>query len=222
VHPGELAGASQADLEHFRALYRERIAAIDALFPELVRRVEAELGPDTLWVVTADHGEGFDAATGRVHHGGRLHDDLLRVPLFVRGPGLAPRVVDEPVRHLDVGPTLLELCGLAPLPGAAGVSLLPCLAGEVPFPELAFAEERAHGYGLVSVRSARWKRIQAPDHAETYDLGADPGELRPADGPRELEQALAEFPTRYPARALSEVELDDATEEQLRALGYVQ
>ena len=125
------------------------------------------------------------------------------------------------MRHLDVGPTLLELCGLAPLADAAGVSLLPCLAGEAPFPPLAFAEERAHGYGLAAVRSAGWKRIQAPGRIETFDLSRDPGELRPADGPAELEEALDEFPRLYPARALHEVELDDATEEQLRALGYV-
>ena len=36
----------------------------------------------------SDHGEGFDAARGRVHHGARLHDDLLHVPLVLRAPGI--------------------------------------------------------------------------------------------------------------------------------------
>ena len=76
--------------------------------------------------LTSDHGEGFDAARGRVHHGERLHDDLLRVPLLLAAPGLlaSGRRVDSQVRTIDVMPTLLELCGLAVPDGLSGRSLL--------------------------------------------------------------------------------------------------
>jgi hypothetical protein len=40
----------------------------------------------TIVCFVADHGEGFDYDLARVHHGGRLHDDLLRVPLLIRLP----------------------------------------------------------------------------------------------------------------------------------------
>lgn len=224
VHPGELADATQEELDHFRALYRARIAALDGLFPELRRRVEARLRGAPLWILTADHGEGFDAELGRVHHGGRLHDDLLRVPLALVGPGLAPRVVEEPVRHVDVAPTVLALAGLEPLPGVAGVSLLPALAGAEPFPPLAFAEERAHGNALLALRSAEWKWIRGPGLDQRFALARDPLERVPDSGPapRDLLEALEEFPRRYPARALREEELDAATAEHLRALGYVE
>jgi hypothetical protein len=64
-----------------------------------VRAVEARLSSgasrnsraDAVWIVTADHGGGFDAARARVHHGGRLNEDLLRVPLFVGPRDTFPR-----------------------------------------------------------------------------------------------------------------------------------
>ncbi len=45
---------------------------------------------DFVTAVTSDHGEGFDYELGRVHHGGRLHQDLLRVPLYFDLPSSLP------------------------------------------------------------------------------------------------------------------------------------
>jgi arylsulfatase A-like enzyme len=225
VHPAELTRAAQDDLEHFRALYLGRVAAVERLFPALVAALTPHVGADALWVVTADHGEGFDAAAGRVHHGGRLHEDLLRVPLFLRAPGrLAPgQVVDASVRSIDVLPTLLDLVGLAVPAGLAGESLLPALRGERPFPASAFAEERAHGAELLALRRDGWKWTKGGRYAALHHLSEDPGEQEPVAGapPAALAQEFATFPTRYPARVRAEVELDADTFEHLRSLGYV-
>jgi arylsulfatase A-like enzyme len=231
VHPGELQTASAADLAHFRALYDARVAAIERLFPRLVTELEGALGGETLWIVTADHGEGFDAERGRVHHGGRLHEDLLHVPLFLRGPGLpAGRVVDAPVRSVDLLPTVLDLLELEPPEGASGASLLPALGLRPerthPFPDRVFAEERAHGLDLLAVRSADWKAIRSRAGTAYFDLTEDPFELRPLGDPLEqaaiLRDALDAFAERHPPRASAEVELDAATREHLRALGYIE
>lgn len=46
------------------------------------------------------------------------------------GPGLpAPRVVEAPAQLVDVMPTLLDLLGLPPPPGLAGMSLMPAVRG---------------------------------------------------------------------------------------------
>lgn len=226
VHPAELARAEQSDLEHFRALYLGRVAALERLFPELVAALTPLVGEDALWVVTADHGEGFDSAAGRVHHGGRLHEDLLRVPLFLRAKGrLAPgQVVGASVRSVDVLPTLLDLAGLAPPPGLAGESLVPALRGTRPFPPSAFAEERAHGLGLLALRRDGWKWTRGRGAGTLYRVSEDALERTPLQGepPAELAEEFAAFPTRYPARVRAEIELDAATLEHLRSLGYVQ
>jgi len=225
VPPSELVTADQADLDHFRALYQGRVRAVEELFPSLVDALEPLVGADALWIVTADHGEGFDAASGRVHHGGRLHEDLLRVPLFLRMPGrLAPGQVVEPsVRSVDVLPTVLALLGLPVPSGLAGESLLPALSGERPYPATAFAEELAHGYGLFALRQAGWKWIRAPGHEELYRLDEDPAEKAPLSRPvpEELRAEARTFAERFPPRRTVEVELDDATLQQLHALGYV-
>lgn len=225
VHPAEFVRASQDDLEYFRGLYLGRVAAVERLFPELVATLAPLVGADALWIVTADHGEGFDAAAGRVHHGGRLHEDLLRVPLFLRAPGrlAAGRVVEDTVRSIDVLPTVLELVGVPPPEGLAGESLLPALRGERPFPSSAFAEERAPGFDLLALRRDGWKAIQTPNRVELYHLTEDPLERLPVPGgpQEELRAALAGFATRYPARERAEIELDSVTLEHLRSLGYV-
>jgi arylsulfatase A-like enzyme len=52
------------------------------------------------------HNTPFRAGKGYLYEGG------LRVPLIVRGPGLATRqVIDAPLVNTDRMPTLLELAG---------------------------------------------------------------------------------------------------------------
>jgi hypothetical protein len=73
----------------------------------------------TIICFVADHGEGFDYERVRIHHGGRLHDDLIRVPLVLRLPDGAHRGHHEKlavaqgraVGIVDILPTLLELSG---------------------------------------------------------------------------------------------------------------
>ncbi|MBI4702498.1 MAG: sulfatase [Deltaproteobacteria bacterium] len=76
----------------------------------------------TLWVITSDHGEQFEDH-GRVTHGWTLYDSEARVPLVLHWPGhVEPADRDEPVSHLDILPTLLELIGLPPHPAFQGTS----------------------------------------------------------------------------------------------------
>ena len=176
-------------------------------------------------LVTADHGEGFDAERARVHHGGRLHDDLLRVPLVLAAPGLAPgRVVTQQVRTLDLGPTLLELARLPAAPETAGRSLVPALADSEPWPAPAWSEERA---GQRAARTASWKVMGAGSERSSFDLVVDPLETQPEKPTAErppggLLRQWDEFPARHPPRTATEHALDEDTREELRALGYVE
>jgi arylsulfatase A-like enzyme len=224
VHPSELAQASQADLDHFRALYRGRIGSLERLFPRLVAELTPLVGADAIWIVTSDHGEGFDAKKHRVHHGGRLHEDLLRVPLILSAPGRieAGRVVEETVRSIDVLPTVLELLGL-PVPGGLnGRSLLGPLRGDGAFPSEAVAEDRQPERDLQAMRMSGWKWIAGPKGGELFDLGADPGEEHPlpvASDPG-LRGALERFREAHPLPSRVEADLDATLREHLQALGY--
>ena len=103
---------------------------------ELVGRLDAVLAEtglrdDTLFVVTADHGEGLDEH-GEAVHGFFVYETTLHVPLIVRGPRVTPGTrIESVTRSIDVMPTVLDLLGLADAtPAVSGRSLAPALAGK--------------------------------------------------------------------------------------------
>ena len=149
-------------------------------------------------ILTSDHGEAL-GDHGEATHGVFAYEPTLRVPLVVYAPALfRPRVVTEPVQHVDLVPTVLDALGMDAPAGLAGRSLLPLLAGrgagETPagyFEAISTSINRrwAPLYGL---RDGALKYVDLP-LPELYDLGADPGETRnlAASRPQELER-LAE------------------------------
>jgi len=222
VHPEELGQASVDELDWFRAIYDARLADVDRTLGELLELVRSKAADRELVIaLTSDHGEGFDAASRRVHHGGRLHDDLLHVPLVLQAPSLSPRRVPDQISTLDLAPTLLELAGLAPLQGIAGRSRLEALRGEGSFAASAFAEEWEHARELLCLRRPGWKWIRKPGTDEVYALDRDGAELRNLEtGPEELAEELEAFRKGHPLRSEGEAELDAATQKHLQDLGY--
>lgn len=56
---------------------------------------------------------------------------MIRVPILVHAPGLKARRIETPVTLLDLGPTLLDLYGIATPAHFMGQSLVPALRGDV-------------------------------------------------------------------------------------------
>ena len=232
-----------------RALYREEVRNLDVGFGRLVD-VLAERGmwDSTLLVLTSDHGEGFEPERRRIHHGGRLHEDQVRIPLLVRGPGVEPGRIPEPVSLVDLVPTLLEWIGAAP--GAFdGRSLAPLLrGGELPEADrdrtLWAMEHSLHwvypgGRGnvdavepfpiaLAAVRGPHWyilARGMEGTTEELYDMRADPRQRRNLAGAASTARDGLRARTLARARerpATAPVEPDADLRDQLRALGYVE
>ena len=87
---------THAESPHFgkrpRDLYDEEVFFTDHWVGKLLDFVEAQpWGARTAIVVTADHGEAF-GEHGITRHAHELWEELVRVPLFVYVPGVAPRV----------------------------------------------------------------------------------------------------------------------------------
>jgi len=223
VHPGELLDARQEDLDWFEQVYSRRIAHVGRELGALVETIERNGERDLVVALVSDHGEGWDAGRRRVHHGGRLHDDLLRVPLFVLAPGRVPAgaVREEQVSTLDVMPMLLDLAGIPAPAGLAGTS--PFSTEDGAPPRVAWSEERASGADLYSLRSDGWKMVRDGAGPELgFDLAADPLEDFPRDdAPAPLPELLRSFVELFPARAVDDTELDQATRAHLEAIGYL-
>lgn len=231
---------SHADRDRLIDLYDGEILAMDAKIGELVAALRTRF-PDTIVILTSDHGEEF-LEHGGFGHGETLYEEVLRVPLIVAGPGVAEgaRIGDQ-ASLLDVVPTVLERLGLASASALDGRSLLPFLhvgsaaagggtsghAGATSDAEPVLGLHTASHDGTLSLRGVRApsRKLVHDDRrgtVELYDLASDPGERRnlaPATRDERLEQALAALGAAAPSSAAPSP--DPATVEALKALGYL-
>jgi arylsulfatase A-like enzyme len=120
-------GMTQSMRDVIPDMYRACAKALDDATDRLFARLDPS---ETAIVFTADHGEGFDADRSRVHHGGRLHDDLIRVPCAVSVPAESSTANaalaqqrDRAISSTDLLPTLLSLVGQSVPDGLDGVVL---------------------------------------------------------------------------------------------------
>ena len=190
----------------FEPAYAATIQTLDDSVGRLLAHLDAAgLREQTIFIFTSDNG-GLHMSEGphpRVTHNtpfragkGYLYEGGLRVPLIVRGPGLATRqVIDAPLVNTDWMPTLLELAGATPNnvdPGAPtprnidGISQARLLRTGKPssssrtffwhIPHYTNQGSRPAG----AVRDGRWKLVEHYDaeRVELFDLDADVAETR--------------------------------------------
>jgi arylsulfatase A-like enzyme len=187
------------------APYRDQVPLEVAYFYATIARVDENLGrlrnflaaeglrENTLLIFLTDNGSaagdkifnaGMRARKGSPYEGGH------RVPCFLHWPagGFSQSLaIDRLTAHLDLLPTLVELCGLQlPRPiSFDGASLLPLLAGKpAPWPErtLVLGSPANHGRANpplprpgenCAVMTDRWRLV---NDRELYDLTTDPGQ----------------------------------------------
>jgi arylsulfatase A-like enzyme len=101
-----------ADVETPVADYDNAILYTDSLLGDLFDWIKAE-EPNTILIVTADHGEEF-YEHGSFEHGHTLYNELLRVPLVIWGPGVPVGEVTGITDSIDIYPTLLNAVGYTP------------------------------------------------------------------------------------------------------------
>src|SRR5262249_54985918 len=113
-----------------RSPYHGEVAYADSLLrPLLEPLLAAGREGRTLVVLTGDHGEGL-GEHGEKTHGIFAYETTLHVPLILYAPRLfGPTTVADPVRHVDIVPTVLDALGMTVPEGLAGRSLLPLAAG---------------------------------------------------------------------------------------------
>ncbi|RKY17622.1 MAG: hypothetical protein DRQ55_15355, partial [Planctomycetota bacterium] len=136
------------ELARLNALYDAEVKGADEELMRMLDFLETLPGSDEVALLfSADHGEELYETWHRIGHGFSLTEGVLRVPLMIRAPGLAPGRVDAPVETLAITPTILDLMGVSPPYELDGRSLL---AGP---PERPYA--RSYTWPMVvSVRSA--------------------------------------------------------------------
>lgn len=233
-----------ADLDHIRATYDAEIRSMDEAFGALMRGLEERgLLEETILVFTSDHGEEFGEHGHVGWHSHTLYNELLRVPLMMRFPGstvpgsgehLPSRGVrvGTRVRSIDIVPTLLEALGLGQWaldqgfrPQGQSLQLLAASAmqenGVGDLDAMAFWDTPDPAVVHESLASRHWKYHDG----ELYDLSKDPGEQNDLSAERPdvvegLRRQLDHLVASREAVVGETLQLDEATERQLEALGY--
>jgi N-sulfoglucosamine sulfohydrolase len=149
---------TRRDMAEFKASARSLDQGIGAVLHALH---DFGLVENTVVICTTDHGIAFPGSKAT------LFDRGIGVMMIVRGPGFtAGKVVDAPVSHLDVYPTLCDLAGLEHPDWLQGASLMPLVRGDVErLHEAIFAETTYHAAYQPhrAIRTERWKYIRRFD-----------------------------------------------------------
>lgn len=183
-------GFTVEEMEFLRRLYRAEVESMDERVGYMIAALErsGRLN-DTLIVFTSDHGELLGPHK-RIGHSNAFFQDLVKVPLIFRGPGiLKARRINSRVTHLDFIPTLAELMAVELPEDTMGDSYAPLFRG-------ATIPERTIYFDAISNNMAgRWTGWDAilegsfkleMNHGKThpditlYDIQSDPGESRNA------------------------------------------
>ena len=234
--PAGGAEAAAPEWVELRALYDSEIGHLSARTQRLVEAFDATR--NALVVFLSDHGEEF-GEHGRQGHWYTLYDELLRVPMYFRGPDdqrtWDPGRRSTPVSLVDVLPTLAELCGLpegGPIDGLSLAGLLTDPADPT-FPRRDLFAMRRHpiSHGKTDLTAmVRWGRKVIYDGRqralEIYDLKQDPQERRDQligrAGPKPLREAIAAFRSRARPVEHEAVPVPPLDVELLQRLGYAE
>jgi arylsulfatase A-like enzyme len=219
---------SAEDLAHILALYDGELSELDAIIGPVLQAA----GPDTVVIVTADHGESFSHGYWFNHRDG-LWDGVVRVPWLVRGPGVkAGTEVRSPVELVDIAPTVLGLLGLEPLEQIHGLDRSGVLRGTTGAP----VSRPAHSITdplrprpQLSVRTGAAKVLIQADSGVSFDLRRDPAEAEPTAlsttvvqaARQTYERRVAPVRARWQGPERAPLQRSDQEQQRLQSLGYV-
>jgi iduronate 2-sulfatase len=197
--------------------YRASISFMDAQVGHVVDSLDRlGLAENTIIVFTSDH--GYHMGEHGLWQKRSLFEECARIPLLIVAPGITKpgAVAKSPVSHVDLYPTLAELCGVKTpnnLQGQSLVSLLkdPAAVGRgwaITQVMRGGDSRRAGAKNLpnfgYSLRTPRWRYTEWDEGErgrELYDHEADPRELTNLAEDAAYAKLVAELSTQLRAAA---------------------
>src|SRR5579871_413404 len=203
------------------ALYDGGIRWMDVQMARLIDALRASGRWDNcIFALTADHGEEFLDHGGRYHPPAQLMEELIHVPLLLRVPGTAKKILtNSPFSLLHLAPTLLDAAQCSVPAEFQGRSHWEQLSRDGKFEGVAISEcvesctnpfrpQNRMGPRVLSVREARFKLVLHfdPPAEQLFDLEADPGEKEPLNptSQRPVRRRLLEIAREHVRRSLAE------------------
>jgi hypothetical protein len=159
-------------------------------------------------------------------HGSQAGIELVHVPLVLKAPGLDPARVGAWVENVDIGPTLLALCGIAPPATMQGRGLLDAKARtEAVFSFTRFHTSTISQEGMQLLQPTPQGECAFGLTAELYDLGRDPEARKDLLAQRQdVARRLSEFEAKRQRDAAirgGSGQVGPDTLKSLAGLGYI-
>ena len=158
--------------------YLASVTFADAMIGRVLNALAAsKYAANTIVVLFSDH--GYHIGEKQKYHKSTLWEEVTRVPLIVRAPGIGTPggVSKRAVSLVDIYPTLAALTTLSPPTDLDGESLLPLLqdpSAPRSAPALTTRQGQHH-----AIRTDRWRYIRYGDGSEElYDHETDPMEWK--------------------------------------------
>jgi len=214
--PYVCSGEEKLDAAHRNDVVSAYYAAVSFLDAQIGVVLDAldqrQLWDNTVVLLLSDHGYHL-GEHGGLWHKMTLFEAASRVPLIIASPGKQQGTCSPAtVELLDLYPTLVDLCGLPPMPGLEGHSIAPLLDHpHGPWDHAAqTVVSRVPGRSAhealdpdrlgISIRTTRWRYTQWPDGSrELYDYDQDPHEYQNLIDDPALSTVVAELQKRLAA-----------------------
>ncbi|MEA3364576.1 MAG: arylsulfatase [Candidatus Hydrogenedentes bacterium] len=213
--------------DNYRKMYEGKENVVNPAFYGMITNVDDNVGrliarlrelgleENTILIFLTDNGSAAGVATDREQFPvkgynagmrgkkGSQYDGGHRVPCFMRWPGGGlggGRTIDTLAAHMDILPTLIDLCALDPpegvkFDGRSLVSLFRDQATDWPDRAIMVDTQRVEipeKWRNSAVMTQRWRLING---AALYDMAADPGQTTNVakDHPEEVERLRGEY-----------------------------
>ena len=221
-------GASPEVLSQLATAYRGAVAYADHELGAFLGRLPPYIDPARMaLLVTSDHGESFfeHRLVGHVHW---PHEELIRVPLILRGPGIERgRRVPQPASHEDVVPTLMAL--VSGRHHRAGLSVGTNLLTSADRARLIYSEYIAGCVLIDDEWKLAWHADYPPELAfSLFHLRDDPGERQDRYGSDARVGGALEREFRQWRASMNELNIQKKTAKptaeglrNLKAIGYM-
>lgn len=223
-----LKNPTPEQVDTLKSLYKDEVLSAYNFFEKTTTFLEQEgvLGNNSLYLLTADHGERFFEHGSWVHGRPDVYQEVLRIPFMMRGSGIKPGFYFENVQLADIFPTVMDWLGDQKGKEMVGDFLLKYVNGAADhFNNRVIYCDGTKQPFLYSCIIGKIKIIIDGDKNRVYDLEKDPGETKNLAGEERFSGMIRQarrFRDKFkkgPGKKKSTLSAEEL--DRLKSLGYL-
>jgi len=209
--------------------YDKNVKIVDSAVGEIMNKLkEFNVFDDTLFIITADHGEDLNEELvkkiGRTGHGRDITEEEFCIPCIFYKNGLIPiKKVNQITRVIDILPTLLDLNEKDPPKDIDGISIKRIIFNEEELINEVYLENYPLYGDIKGIRTKSWLyTLKDGKEERLYDITKD--KTLKNDLARENKELCIKLKFKIKNHFSIEYkpeEKDEYTKEMLKELGYV-